>query len=131
MIAVHTLESWLPHRDSEGWKHDLDGIGSDILEDNLGGEAEEAMGQITGTPNNGDVAEKGEPKTVRAAQRWFSDLQVIDKITRDNDPLLQPVFTTQIYLDRYIFRETYKGSCEVDYPCLRREVMAWKMVLEG
>ena len=69
-----TLDSWCPHRDSEGWKQDPDGLYIDMSEYNLGGEAEEALSQITGMPSKGDAAENGEPKTVRAAQRWFSDL---------------------------------------------------------
>ena len=72
-----TLDSWCPHWDSEGWKQDPDGLYIDMSEYNLVGEAEEALSQITGMPSKGDAAENGEPKTVRAAQRWFSDLQVL------------------------------------------------------
>ena len=81
-----------------------------MLEDNLGGDAEEALGQITGSPSKGDAAEKGEPKTVRAAQHWSSDLQVIERLKRDNDPLLQPVRSTKIALDRYGLGDAYKGG---------------------
>ena len=42
---------------------------SELSEDNLGGEPEEALGQINGLTSKGDAAEKGEPNTVRAAQR--------------------------------------------------------------
>ena len=96
-----TLDYWFPHRDSEGWKQDPDGRGSDISEDNLEVEAQEASGQITGMTSKGDSAEKGEPKTVRAEQHWFSDLQVLKKLTRDNDNPLQPVRPTQIALEWY------------------------------
>ena len=68
-----TLDYWRPHQDPEVWKHDPDGLYGDISEDNLVGEAEEALGQINGSPSKGDAAEKGEPKTARAAQHWFSD----------------------------------------------------------
>ena len=34
---------------------------SDLLEDNLGGEAEEALGKFTGSTSKGDATEKGEP----------------------------------------------------------------------
>ena len=73
--GIHiTLDSWRPHRDSEGWKQDPDGLYSDMSGNNLGGEAEEALVQITGIPSKGGAAEKGEPKMVRSAQHWFSDL---------------------------------------------------------
>ena len=48
-----------------------------MSEDNLGGGVEEALEKITGYSRKGDAAEKGEPKTVRAAQCEFSKLQVI------------------------------------------------------
>ena len=35
-----TLDSWQQHRDSEGWKWDPYVLYIDLLEDNLGGEAE-------------------------------------------------------------------------------------------
>ena len=47
------LDSWLPHRDPEGWKQDPYGLDSYLSVDNLGGEDEEALGQITGTPIKG------------------------------------------------------------------------------
>ena len=65
------LDSWSPHQDSEGWKQDPYVLESDLLEDNLGGEAEEDLVQITGSPSKGGASEKYELKTVRAAQRWF------------------------------------------------------------
>ena len=75
--GIHiALDSWRPHRYPEGWKQEPDGLYSDLLEDKLGDEAEEALDQITGTPRKGAAIKKGEPKTVRAVQRWFSDLQV-------------------------------------------------------
>ena len=73
-----TLDSWRPHRDSTGRKQDPYGLDSDISEDNLGGDYEEDLGQITGSPSKGDAVEKGEHKTVRSAQRWFYNLQVIE-----------------------------------------------------
>ena len=67
MKGMHlTLGSWRPHQDSEGQKEDPDGLYSDLLEDNLGGEAEEYLGQINGSPSKGYAAEKGEPNTVRS-----------------------------------------------------------------
>ena len=45
-----TLDYWRPHQDPEVWKHDPDGLYGDISEDNLVGEAEEALGQVTGNP---------------------------------------------------------------------------------
>ena len=62
-----TLDSWSPYWDSEGWKKDPDVLESDLLEDHLGDETEEALGQITGSSRKVDAAEKGEPKTVRVA----------------------------------------------------------------
>ena len=44
MKGMHiTLDSWRLHRDYEGWKQDPDGMGSDLLEDNLGGDAEKVF----------------------------------------------------------------------------------------
>ena len=76
----------------------------------MGGGAEEALEKITGSSSKGDAAEKGEPKTVRAAQRYFSNLQVIERFTRDNYPLLQPVLPTQIALDWYGLGDASKGG---------------------
>ena len=104
------LEYLRPHWYPEGWKQDPDGLYSDLSEDNLGGEAEEALVQNTGTPRKGSNAEKGEPKTVREAQRWFSDLQVLKQLMRYKDPLLQPVRTTQILLSRYGLGYVFKGG---------------------
>ena len=50
---------------------------SDMSVDNLGGEAVKFFVQITGLTSKGYASEKGEPKTVREALCWFSDLQVI------------------------------------------------------
>ena len=61
-----TLESWIQHWDSEVWKQEPDVLDSYMLEDNFGGEAEEYLVQITGSPSKGDAAEKGEPNTVRS-----------------------------------------------------------------
>ena len=47
---------------------------SDLSEDNLGDEIEEYLVQINGSPSKGDATEKWEPKTVREAQHWFSEL---------------------------------------------------------
>ena len=58
----------------------------------------------------GDAAEKGEPKTVRAAQRLFYDLKVIEQLTRDNDLLFQPVRPTQLALDQYGLGDVSKGG---------------------
>ena len=44
---------------------------SELSEDNLGGESEEALGQVIVTPTKGYTAEKGEPKMVRASQGFF------------------------------------------------------------
>ena len=43
-----TLDSWRPHWNSELWKQDPDELDSNLPEDNLVGEAEEALVQITG-----------------------------------------------------------------------------------
>ena len=67
------------------------------------------MVQITVTPIKGDVIEKGEPKTVRSAQRWFYDFQVLGQLTRDKYPLLQHVRPTQIALAQYGLGDAYKG----------------------
>ena len=116
-----TLDSWRPHRDPEGWKQDPGGLCIDLSKDNLGGEAEEALGQTTLTPSKGASAEKGEPETDRAAQHWFYDLQVLKKLTRDKNTLLQPVRPTQIKL-------AWHGLGDASP---RREVMARKMYPEG
>ena len=87
------------------------------------------MGQITGSPRKGDVTEKGETKPGIAAQRWFYDLQVFERLKSDNDPPLQPVRPNQISLDRYVSGDASKGGLEVEYPCPRKEVMVWRMVL--
>ena len=76
----------------------------------MGGEAELALVQITGTPSKGDVTKKGEPKTVRSAQPWFYDSQVIKPLMKDKDPPLQPVIPTQILLNRYGLGDTSKGG---------------------
>ena len=68
------------------------------------------MGQNTGSPSKGGAAEKGEHKTVRSAQCWFSDLQVIEQLIMDNDTPLQPVRPTQIALARYRLGDAYKGG---------------------
>ena len=44
---------------------------SDLSEDNLGSEAEETLGQITGITSKGSAIEKVEPKMFRLTQRWF------------------------------------------------------------
>ena len=72
------LASCHPHGDSSRWKQDPDGLDSDMSEDNLGGEAKEALVQITGFPSKWDATEKCEPKTVKAAQHLSSDLQVLE-----------------------------------------------------
>ena len=46
-VAYLTLDSLRPHRDSEGCKQDPDVLDSNMSEDNLVGEAEEALVQIT------------------------------------------------------------------------------------
>ena len=68
------------------------------------------MSQINGFPIKGDAAERGEPNTVRAAERWFSDLQVLERLARDNDPPLQPVRPTQIARGRYGLGDVSKGG---------------------
>ena len=55
------LEYWLPNQDPERFKEDPYGLDSDISEDNLGGEAEEYLVQITVIPSKGYATEKGEP----------------------------------------------------------------------
>ena len=87
------------------------------MEDNLVGKAEEVLVQITGLLSKGYAAENGEPKMVRAAQRWSYDLQVIEILMRGNDPPLQPVCPTQIALARYELVHASKEGFEVDYPC--------------
>ena len=73
-----TLDSWRPHWNYEGWKQDPDVPESNLSEDKLGGEAEEALVQIIGTTRNGDAAEKGETKWVKVEQCWFSELQFLE-----------------------------------------------------
>ena len=51
-----TLDSWHPHWDYEGRKQDSDGLDSDLSEDSLGGEADEALSQITGLYSKWDAA---------------------------------------------------------------------------
>ena len=80
------------------------------MENNFRGEAEESLGQITGLPSKGYAAEKGEPKTVREEKHWFSCLQVLELLTTDNDPTLQPVCPDQIALARYGLGDAYKGG---------------------
>ena len=48
-----TLDSWFPYWDPEGWIEDPDGLVIDLSEKHLGGEAEEALGQINGIPSKG------------------------------------------------------------------------------
>ena len=49
MKVMHlTLDSWSPHQDPEGWKQDSYGMDGDLADENLGGEVEEALGQIVG-----------------------------------------------------------------------------------
>ena len=79
------------------------------------------MVQITGSPSKGGSAEKDEPETFRAAQRWFSDLQVLERLTRDNDPPLQPVCPTQIALARYGLGDASKVGF-VSGPSMPKEV---------
>ena len=63
MKGMHiSLDSWRPHIDPKGWKEDPYGLCIDLSEHTLGGEAEEASDQITGTPSKGDAAE---PKMFR------------------------------------------------------------------
>ena len=81
-----------------------------MSEDNLGGEAKEDLVQITGFPSKWDATEKCEPKTVKAAQHLSSDLQVLEWLTRDNDPPLQPVLPTQIALGLYGLGDANKGG---------------------
>ena len=50
------LASCHPHGDSSRWKQDPDGLDSDMSEDNLVGEAEEALGQNTGSSIKGGAA---------------------------------------------------------------------------
>ena len=50
----------------------------DLEEENLRGEAEEALVQIYGKLIKEAALEKGEPKTVRSAKHWLYDLQVFD-----------------------------------------------------
>ena len=90
------------------------------MKDNLEGEAEEALVQITGFPSKGYATENGETKMVRASQRWFYDLQVIEILMRGNDPPLQHVCTIQLSLARYELGDTSKGGFEVDHPCSRK-----------
>ena len=79
MKVMHlTLGYWHPQRDLEGWKQDPDGLDGDLSDENLGGESEEALGQINGTSRNGSASVKGEPKTFRASQGWLYDLQVLE-----------------------------------------------------
>ena len=96
--------------DPEEWKQDLDGLYIDLSEEKFVGEAEEDLGQITGTLIKGSTAEKGEHKTSRAAQRCFYDLQVLEVLTRYKDPQLQHVCPTQIALARYELWDASKGG---------------------
>ena len=79
-------------------------------EDNLVGKFKEDLGQVNGTPRKGVAVEKGEPKTVRAAQCWLYDLKLIKKFARDKDPLLQHVRPTQIALNQYGLGDPSKGG---------------------
>ena len=47
---------------------------------------------------------------VVATQRWLYELQVLGRLTRDNDPPLQPVYPTQIELDQYGLGDSSKGG---------------------
>ena len=53
-----TLDSWCTHRYPGIWKQDSDELGSDLSEDKLGGEGEEALVQMNRTPSKGDATEK-------------------------------------------------------------------------
>ena len=64
-----TLDYWIPYQYPEGWKQDPNGMDIDMSEDNLGGETEEDLGQITGMPRKGDATDNSGPKTVRSTQQ--------------------------------------------------------------
>ena len=54
MKGMHpTLDSWLPHRDSEGRKQDPDGLDSDLSEDNLGVRMRKLWGKLLDCPARG------------------------------------------------------------------------------
>ena len=105
-----SLDSWCPHQYPEECKQGPYGLDGDMLDDHFKGEAEEALGWINGIYRKGDSSEKGEHMTVGATERWLYGLQVLKKLTRDKDPLLQPVFPTQIALDWYGMRDTSRGG---------------------
>ena len=96
-----SLDSWSPYWDPEGSKQDPDGLIIDLSEDNFGGDAEEFLGKVTGMSIRGAAAEKGRPKMVRAAQVFFSDIQINERLTRDKGPPLQTVHLNQIGLAQY------------------------------
>ena len=73
-----TLDSWRPHRDPERFKQEPDVLYSDLSEDDLVGDDEEDLVQITEMSSKGGSSLKGEPKMVRASKRCFYDLQVLE-----------------------------------------------------
>ena len=77
------------------WRMDQepDGLDKDLSEDNLGGEAEESSGQITGTPNKGGAAEKSEHKTVITEWIWQTrddNWSQVPRGTRSRNRMIQP-----------------------------------------
>ena len=79
---------------------------SNMSEYNLGGEAEEYLGQINGSPRKGDDSEN----MVRAGKCWFYDLQVLECLTRDKDTPLQPMYPTKISITQYGLGDASKGG---------------------
>ena len=67
------LDYCCPHQDPEVRKQDPYGMDSNISEENLGGDAEDVLGQNNGTPSKGDVSENGEPNMVKEAKRCLYD----------------------------------------------------------
>ena len=49
---------------------------------------------------------------VRAAQHWLYGLQVLKKLMRDKDTLLQHIHPNKIGIDRHCLGDTSKGGSE-------------------
>ena len=90
------MDYCIPHREPEVLKQEPYGLCIYLSKDNFGGEAKEALFQITGTTSKGADTENGEHKTVRASKNWSYDLQVLERLTKYKDPPLQHVCPTQI-----------------------------------
>ena len=75
------------------------------------------MCQMSKISREGVTTEKGEHKTIREVKRWMEDLRVLEKLTRYEDPPLQPVRPIRVDLARYGLGDASKVCFGVIFPC--------------